>query len=115
LRKFPDTSKYRIIIIHYEIEGMSLLNHEKISLSLKESSGIINKSFKFIGKFKDFRLYHFPLCLLTARLRKYAWITLPMEDRIYKKECRRCSERKNCLGLMKTYYEYFGDDEIHAL
>ncbi len=115
LRKFPDTSKYRIIFIHYEIEGMSLINHKRIALSLKESSKVINKSLKLIDLFEDFRLYHFPLCLLNAKLRKLAWITLPMEDRIYIKECRKCSQKKTCLGLMKTYYEHFGGGEIHAL
>jgi MoaA/NifB/PqqE/SkfB family radical SAM enzyme len=115
LKKFPDTSKYRIIVIHYEIEGMSLINHKEISLSLTESSRIINKCFKLISRFEDFRLYHFPLCLLSARLRKYAWITLPRTDRIYKKECRKCSHKKECLGLMKTYVKYFGSEEIHAI
>ncbi len=115
LRKFPDTSKYRIIVIHYEIEGMSLINHKRIALNLKESAKIVNKCFKLIKQFADFRLYLFPLCVLSARLREYAWITLPIEDRIYLKECRKCSQKKKCLGLMKTYYEHFGGEEIHAL
>ncbi|MBU2529483.1 MAG: radical SAM protein [Elusimicrobia bacterium] len=115
LRKFPDTSKYRIVVIQYEIEGMSLINHKKIALTLKESSAIINRSFNSIRKFEDFRLYHFPLCVLSAGLRKYAWITLPREDRIYKKECGKCSQKKKCLGLMKSYVQYFGSDEIQSL
>ncbi len=115
LKRFPDTSKYGVIVIHYEIEGMSLINHKKIALSLKESSRVINKCFKIISKFEDFRLYHFPLCLLNARLREYAWITLPKEDRIYAKECRACAQKRKCLGLMKTYAKHFGRDEIHAL
>ncbi|MCK5105935.1 MAG: radical SAM protein [Elusimicrobiales bacterium] len=115
LRKFPDTAKYRIVVIHYEIEGMSLINHKKIALDLKESSKVVNKCFKLIKQFADFRLYHFPLCVLNSRLREYAWITLPMEDRIYIKECRKCSQKKKCLGLMRTYYEHFGGEEIHAL
>ncbi|MCG2726359.1 MAG: radical SAM protein [Elusimicrobia bacterium] len=115
LRKFPDTSKYKVIVVHYEIEGMSLTNHKRIALNLKESSKTINKSFKLISKFADFRLYHFPLCLLGAELRERAWITLPKEDRIYIKECRQCAQKKKCLGLMRTYAEHFGGDEIRAL
>ena len=115
LKKFPDVSRYRVVVIHYEIEGMSLVNHKKIVLKLKDSARIINKSKDIISRFSDFRLYHFPLCVLSAELREYAWITLPKEDRIYLKKCLKCRLKKKCLGLMKTYYEHLGGDEIRSL
>lgn len=115
LKKFKNAANYRVVAIHYEIEGMSFKNMDKISLKLSESAAEIKRNLKLVEKFPDFRLYHFPLCVLDGRLRKYAWITLPREDRVYPAECRRCREKKRCLGLMKEYCEYFGARELRAI
>lgn len=116
LKNFPGTSAYRVTAIHYEIEGMSLANHKKVALRLKDSARKLGACLPLIKKFKDFRLYHFPLCLVRKELRPLCWITLPPEDRVYPaKSCGRCSARKKCLGLMAEYDRHFGHDELRAL
>lgn len=105
---------WHITIIHYEIEGMSEKNKKKIFLKLSDSAKKLS-SIKEILKNTNFRLYHFPLCILDRDLRKYAWITLSMDERIYTEKCRRCRVKKKCLGLMKRYYELYGDSELKTI
>lgn len=113
LETFPVTSAYSVTAIHYEIEGMSLANHRGLALRLSDSAAILNGCLPLIKRFGDFRLYHFPLCLVREELRPLCWITLPPEDRVYPaKKCGRCRLKKKCLGLMLEYKKMFGDSEL---
>jgi len=113
LKNFPDTSAYCVTAIHYEIEGMCLANHRRLALKLSESAAILGGCLPLIRRFADFRLYHFPLCLVREELRPLCWITLPDEDRVYpEKKCGRCVLKKKCLGLMLEYRKMFGDAEL---
>ncbi len=105
---------WRITIIHYEIEGISEKNKRKIYLKLSESAQKIY-SIKDILNGINLRLYHFPLCVLNKELRKYAWITLAKDERIYTDKCKNCKLKKKCLGLMKRYYELYGDSELKTI
>lgn len=104
----------KIVIIHYEIEGMSEINIKNLDLSLSESAKEILKSLKSLKKF-HFNLYHYPLCVLDKKLRPYAMITLPKEDRVYTKICGDCKMKAKCLGLMREYYKIYGDGEIRGI
>ena len=116
LENFPETAAYGVTAIHYEIEGMSLANHRRLALKLSESAAGLGDCLPLIRRFADFRLYHFPLCLVRKELRELCWITLPPEDRIYPdKKCGRCVLKKKCLGLMLEYYRMFGDSELKAI
>ncbi|MBI4655460.1 MAG: radical SAM protein [Elusimicrobia bacterium] len=115
LRKFPETAGYRIVAIHYEIEGRSIKNQKIVRLSLAESCVEVGKAADTIKKFLEFRLYHFPLCMVQKSLRKLCWITLPEKERIYPGKCLKCVLKKNCVGLMREYYKKFGDSEITAV
>jgi pyruvate-formate lyase-activating enzyme len=116
LKNFPDTAAYRVTAIHYEIEGMSLANHRKVALPLSVSAAKLGACLPLIKRFRDFRLYHFPLCVVRRELRPLCWITLPPEDRLYPElRCGRCKARKKCLGLMAEYARFFGDKELKAL
>jgi len=114
-KKFPFPGRCRVVVIHYEIEGMSLKNHKSLALRLSDSARVINAAAPLIENFPDLRLYHFPLCLIKNKLRSRCWITLPAEDRIYTKKCEGCKARKKCLGLMMEYYKEFGDAELKTL
>jgi molybdenum cofactor biosynthesis enzyme MoaA len=117
LKRYKNYYNFYIVIIHYEIEGMSDINNKLIELKIKDSAKYINKNLKYLIKKSnvEIRLYHYPLCLLNKDLRKHAWITLPSYDRIYTKKCERCSLRDKCLGLMKSYYKRYNDYEIKPL
>ncbi|MCM2267050.1 MAG: radical SAM protein [Elusimicrobiales bacterium] len=115
LAKFPDTRRYSVTAIHYEIEGMSLANHRRLALRLKESAAALGSALPLIKRFHNFRLYHFPRCLVRPELRRLCWVTLPPEDRVYTAKCRGCRARRGCLGLMGEYYKAFGDGELRRL
>lgn len=112
LRTFPDTSAYRVAAIHYEIEGMSLVNHPSVALKFSSSAPVVDRSLPLIRSFTDFRLYHFPLCQVRPELRSRCRVTLPAEDRLYPPACRGCRLRRGCLGLMAEYFKKFGADEL---
>jgi len=114
LKKFPARGLYRVVVIHYEIEGVACENHKRLALRLATSAGTINASGRLITKFPDLRLYHFPLCLIKEELRSKCRITLPAEDRVYTKKCAGCRARKKCPGLMLEYYNKFGDGELRT-
>jgi len=38
-----------------------------------------------------------------------------MDERIYTEKCRLCRLKKKCLGLMKRYYELYGDNELKTI
>ena len=42
LRKFPDASRYRVVVIHYEIEGMSAANAARVELRLSDSAAALS-------------------------------------------------------------------------
>jgi len=116
LERFPDTRQYSFTVIHFEIEGHSFIDLDKIRLTLTESAADVLKAKPLIDRFRYFELYHYPLCVLDEGLRPLARITLPQEERVYPENiCGKCSQRKNCLGLMIDYYKIFGDKELHAL
>lgn len=113
LKTFPAAAAYSVTVIHYELEGMSLANHRKLALKLSDSAALLGDCLPLIRRFGDFRLYHFPLCLVREELRPLCRVTLPPEDRVYpEKKCGRCRLKKKCLGLMLEYQKMFGDSEL---
>jgi pyruvate-formate lyase-activating enzyme len=115
LKEFPGTSRYSVSVIHYEIEGMSKLNHRLVGLRLSDSVAALRSAGALPGRFRDLRLYHFPVCLVPAALRSRCRVTLPREERIYPPVCRGCAARRKCLGLMLEYYKRFGDAELRPV
>lgn len=115
LKEFPDTRRYRVCAIHYEIEGMSLANHRRLALRLRESAAALGAALPLIRRFADFRLYHFPRCVVRPELRPLCRVTLPPEDRVYTEKCRGCRARRGCLGLMAEYDKAFGSGELRRL
>ncbi len=115
LERYPDTERYRVTLIHYEIEGMSLANHRRLALRLRDSAAALAAALPRVRRFRNFRLYHFPRCLVRKELRRLCWVTLPKEDRVYTEKCRGCAARRGCLGLMAEYHKAFGDGELRRL
>ena len=115
LREFSGFGEWRAVALHYELEGRALKNSGALSLRLKTSAAAANSCAGLIRRFKEFRLYHFPLCLLKKELRPLAWVTLPPEDRVYPAACARCAARAGCVGLMAAYNARYGPGELKPL
>jgi MoaA/NifB/PqqE/SkfB family radical SAM enzyme len=107
LKEFGRLGGWRAVAMHYELEGRALRDRS-LGLDLTESAAAVNASSGLIKRFGEFRLYHFPLCLLKEELRPLAWVSLPPEDRCYPAACRGCSGRRRCVGVMPAYARRFG-------
>lgn len=115
LKKFPDVSRYRVVVIHYEIEGMSAANASRVELRFAGSAAALAAAQPLIARFPGLSLYHFPHCVLPAGLRPLCRITQPREDRAYPPACRGCAARRRCPGLMAEYFRRFGAGELRRL
>jgi len=104
-----------VIIIFLEIEGMALKNFKKVKLSYKKAVPYLNRIKPLFKKNSDFRLYHFPLCILPQGLYSFAWRTLESDDVKFLSLCKKCSLSRFCLGIPKGYLKYFGESEFKAV
>jgi len=105
----------RLVVMHYESEGRGARNKKQLAVKLSATARAVNRSAARLEGFREVSLYHFPLCLLSPRLRPLARVSLPPEDRAYPAACRGCSGRGGCVGLMKPYLRAFGAAELKPL
>lgn len=105
----------RLVIMHYESEGRGARNERLLAVKLSATAGALNRCAARIKGFREAALYHFPLCLLSPRLRPLARVSLPPEDRAYPPPCRACAARPGCVGLMRPYLRRFGHAELKTL
>jgi MoaA/NifB/PqqE/SkfB family radical SAM enzyme len=115
LREFSGFGGWRAVALHYELVGRAARGSKELDLELEASAAAVNKCAPLIKKFGEFRLYHFPLCLLKAGLRPLAWVSLPPEDRAYPPVCGACPARGNCVGLTPRYLARFGTAGIRPV
>lgn len=111
----PANGPDRVCLVHFEVEGQAEKNFSALKLSLTECVASLLPHLPLLRRFPEFRLYHFPLCVLPPSLQPYAWKTLPQKDIRFLRKCRPCLRRKDCLGLPRWYPERFGDGEIRPI
>ena len=102
----------RVVLIFFEIEGMASSNFRILKLRYNDFRPYINGTIKKLKFFKEFRLYHFPLCVLGKELFPYMWRTLPSSEVSYLECCTKCILIKHCLGIHKGYLKAFGSSEF---
>ena len=112
LETFPDTRLYRLSLIHFEMEGQAEKNFERIGLSLADCVARVELSLPALLRFGDFRLYHFPLCVLPQALRSRAWRTLPKSDIRFLRKCGSCGAKGSCPGVQRWYPARYGISEF---
>lgn len=102
----------RVVLIFLEFEGKAEINKDEVGITYSQIQPAIEQIKKYFKIFKDFRLYHFPLCVLPPSLWPYAWRTLPDGEVAYLSECQKCLAKKYCLGVHKSYFNYVKKPEI---
>ncbi len=65
--------------------------------------------------FKDLRLYHFPLCIISRHLWSHTCRSLVDDIIHFSEKCSRCLHKKHCLGIPRHYFEIMGDDEFRPI
>lgn len=107
--------RYRVVVMHYEVEGSGARNAKKLEVRLSATAKQVNACKSSLAGFGEARLYHFPRCLLLPALRRLAIVSLPPEDRAYPPACSSCRDREVCVGLMKPYLRRYGAAELKPL
>lgn len=102
----------RVVLIFLEFEGMAELNKDIVGITYHETQPILFKIKKYFKKFKDLRLYHFPLCLISPDFWPYCWRTLPKQEIAFLPECQECLVKIYCLGIHKSYSNFVKKLEI---
>lgn len=114
LSDFPSVD--RVIIIFPEPEGKCGKNYKSIGITYKQVKGKMTSVVKrFHDKFRELRLYHFPLCTLEPKLWKYTWITQRRDEVTYLSLCDNCSYRKYCCGIHNDYLKIIGRKEFKPI
>ncbi|MCX6737230.1 MAG: radical SAM protein [Candidatus Parcubacteria bacterium] len=102
-----------VVLVFMEMEGQAEDNFKTVGLSYTE----INRQFSLIAQkwaksFNDFRLYHFPLCVLPPELWQYSWRTLRGEEVSFIQACDTCRVKKYCMGIHRDYLRLIGKKEF---
>ena len=108
--KFFDVD--RIVLIFLEFEGLAEFNKNIVGITYQEIQPVLWQIKEYFKIFKDFRLYHFPLCVVPSNFWPYCWRTLPKKEVIFLKDCQKCLLKRYCLGVHKSYLSYVKKPEI---
>ncbi len=107
------SSADRVIIIFPEPEGKCGKNYKRVGITYKQvREKITSVVERFNDKFKELRLYHFPLCTLKPELWKHTWITQRRDEVTYLPSCNNCLYKKFCCGIHKDYLKVVGNKEF---
>lgn len=112
--KFPTAGA--VVIIFPELEGLCADSVDSVGLSYGEVKEGVSKAVEqFKDRFRDLRLYHFPLCTIYPKLWPNTWRTLRGEEITYLDKCGGCSYREYCLGVHVDYLELKGGGEFNPI
>ena len=102
----------RVILIFMEYEGQAIVNRKKVAINYQDVAPVLKQIKKEISLFPEFRLYHFPLCMIDSYFWPYVWRTLPDYETVFLPECERCQLKKYCLGFHKGYLKHQKEPRI---
>lgn len=95
----------RVVVIFPEMEEQALKNSRLVRVSYRQVRPFLEKCLPLFPLFNDFRLYHFPLCVLSRKMWPYIWRTLPAKELVFSKNCAICRGKKFCLGVHSGYFK----------
>ncbi len=107
------SSAERVATIFPEYEGKAEENIKKIKITFEEIKPYIENAIENWGKkFKNFYLYHFPLCTINSKYWGFLMRSLPPDhpEVFFMEKCDSCFYKDSCLGVYKNYVHYFGKD-----
>jgi len=112
-KKFISTD--RIMLIFWEVEHQAVKNIKTVKVTYNQVSPYLKNANALLKTFKEVRLYHFPLCVISEKFWPYVWRTLPEDGILFKSSCNKCKYKKYCLGIPKEYSEHIGINEFKLI
>ena len=105
----------RIILIFPEMENQAQKNLKTIQVTYNQAKPYLGKIYSLFEKFKEIRLYHFPLCTVPEKFWSYAWRTWPAKEVTFLAFCNSCRYKKYCVGIHKEYLKNIGQDDFGSI
>lgn len=111
LKDFPFID--RLVFLFVEVEGFADMYQKRLLAPMTEVAAELDRSYEKLLKFRDARLYHFPLCVLPTRLWPFVWNTLADFKVTYLEGCRtKCLYKEQCVGVHRSYEKFAGAPDI---
>lgn len=112
--EFPEVD--RVCLLFVELEGFAERYRSQVAMTLSECAKGIDLSYGVLRRFREVRLYHFPLCVLPERLWPFVYNTLDgIKVTSVESECPNCLYRGRCVGVHRSYARHMGAPDIHAI
>lgn len=107
LKTFPDID--RVVFLFVEFEGFAAAYEDRLRFSIRDCSAGLDACHDLLVRFKEARLYHFPLCAVPPRLWPFVWNTLAPFKVMYTESCKtECAYRAQCVGIHRGYEKHMG-------
>jgi len=102
-----------VVFIFVDLISNAQKNKEQVAVSYSEALPRLSNSMSLLKeKGIDFRIYHFPLCIVPYEFWENSWISVEKSKIIKPKSCSKCQYSKYCVGILKGYYNNFGAKEF---
>src|SRR5581483_11953223 len=97
-------------------EGFAERYRKVLTMTMSEAAAHLDRNYDKLLRFKEARLYHFPLCAVPQRLWPHVWNTLADFKVTFLEGCRtRCAYREQCVGVHRSYLKHTGAPDIRPL
>ena len=114
LARFPQID--RIVFLFVEFEGFAAEYEERLKVRLPEVAAGLDACYDLLVRFKDARMYHFPLCAVPTRLWPFVWRTLAPFKVTFTEDCKtRCAYKEQCVGIHRGYEKVMGTDDFQPI
>lgn len=114
LSEFPELD--RVCLLFVELEGFAERYRGQVSLTMSECAAGLDRCYGSLRRFREARLYHFPLCVLPERLWPFVYNTLDgIKVTSVPSECPRCVYRASCVGVHRSYLRHLGAPDVRAI
>lgn len=104
-----------VVFIFVDLVSNAVKNKKIVAVNYTKTTPYLIKAMNVFEKNNvNFRLYHFPLCILPAEFWKNSWVSVERSKVKQTAHCMKCPCSKKCVGILKGYYNIFGDNEFKA-
>ena len=109
--RFPEADSVDFLFV--EIEGFAERYAESLKMPMRDCASWLDRHYDLLARFKAFRLFHFPLCMVPLRLWPHVWNTLDRFKVGYPEPCNSaCSVRSLCVGVHNSYLKHMGGSDV---
>lgn len=114
LSEFPELD--RLALLFVELEGFAERYSDRLVAPMSEVGRRLEANLERLRRFREARLYHFPLCVLPTGLWPFVWNTLAPFKVTWLDACRSgCLYREACVGVHRSYVEATGAPDVAAI